>query len=60
MAGDGVGVAHHAEGASEHHPEDPQKHEHRERIIVQVAEQALLEDVGEGGGEKPRQDGGER
>ena len=56
----GVGMAHHAEGASEHYPEDPQEHEHGERVIVQIAEQALLEEIGEGGGEKPRQDGGDR
>jgi len=38
MRRDGVGVAHHGEGAPQHHPEQPDEYQDGEWIIVEVAE----------------------
>ena len=38
----GLGVAHRAEGTSEHDAENPEEHEQRERVVVQVAKERPL------------------
>jgi hypothetical protein len=34
MAGEGIGMAHHAEGAPQHHPEDLEEDEEGEGVVV--------------------------
>jgi hypothetical protein len=43
--GDRVGMAHHAEGAPHHGPEQPDEQQDGERIVVEVREQRPLENI---------------
>ena len=52
--GDRVCVAHGAEGAPHHGAEQPEKEEHRERNVVQVAEQLPPEEISEHDAHHPR------
>src|SRR5262245_18189968 len=45
--GESLGVAHHAEGASHHRAEQPDKQKNGEGIVVEVGEERLLENIGE-------------
>ena len=50
---DGVGMAHHCEGAPHHGTEQPDEQQDGERIVGQVREQHVLEGIGETGGDDP-------
>ncbi len=52
--GDRLGVTHHAEGAPHHGAEQPEKEKNRERIVVEVGEERLLEQIGENDACHPR------
>jgi hypothetical protein len=53
-------MAHHAEGASKHYPEDPEEDEQGKGIVVQVCEERRSQQINEGSGEKSCQRGDER
>ena len=45
IGGDGIGMAHHAEGAPQHHPEKPNEGQNGERVVVQMREERSLERI---------------
>ncbi len=43
LLGDRIGVTHHAERPPHHHSEQPEKHDHGERVVLEIGKQRVAD-----------------